>query len=126
LTTKFLRDFVVTDLLVKLPKDADAVDARKEALEHCKERPPSTTTVWRWMRPLGCEHCARTKLFHVDGHERAEQLFHGKEFSKEHLLKLEPCCHRWLQVVEDQVNDWIDDPDVKALAALVFVAKNLA
>jgi hypothetical protein len=32
LTTEFLRDFIITDLLVKLSKDADAVDDRKELL----------------------------------------------------------------------------------------------
>jgi hypothetical protein len=113
LTTEFLRDFIFADLRVKLLKDTDAVDDRKELLECHKERPPpSTTTVWRWMRRLGHEHCARKKSFCVDGHERAEQRFHRKEFSEEHLLKLEPCCHRWLQVTEDQVNNWIDNPDV--------------
>jgi hypothetical protein len=52
------------------------------------------------------------KLFHVDGHERAKQQFHQKEFSKECLLKLEPHCHRWLQVTKDETNKWVDDPDV--------------
>jgi hypothetical protein len=41
-----------------------------------------------------------------------EQRFHRKEFSEECSLKLEPHCHRLLQVTEDQVNDWIDDPNV--------------
>jgi hypothetical protein len=47
LTTEFLRDFlVITDSLVRLSKDVDAADERKELLECCKEKPPSTTTVW--------------------------------------------------------------------------------
>ena len=93
LTTEFLRDFIVTDPLVKLSKDVDAVDDRKESPDHCKEKPPSMTTLWRWMRRLGCRCCARKKSFCVDGHERAEQRFHRKEFSDDCLLKLGPCCH---------------------------------
>ncbi len=112
LTTEFLRDFVITDLLVRLSLDTDAADERKELLECHKEKPPSMTTGWRWMRRLGHEHCARKKSFYVDGHERAEQRFHRKEFSEDYLLKLEPYCHRWLQVTEHEVNKWIEDPGV--------------
>jgi hypothetical protein len=64
------------------------------------------------MRRLGHKHCARKKLFYVDGHKRAEQRFHRKELCEDCLLKLEPHCHRWLQVLEHEVNEWIDDPDV--------------
>jgi hypothetical protein len=93
LTTELLRDFVVTKQLVKLLKDIDPLDERKELLEHCKEKPPSPATVWRWMRPLGHKCSARQKSFYVDGHERVEQRFHQKEFTEEHSLKLEPCCN---------------------------------
>ena len=64
------------------------------------------------MRRLGHGCCARKKSFCVDDHERAEQRFHRKEFSDDCSLKLEPHCHRWLQVSEDQVNQWIEDPKV--------------
>jgi hypothetical protein len=68
LTTEFLRDFIITDSLVKSSKDTDAVDDRKELLECFKEKPSSTTTFWPWVRRLGCKCCARKKPFHVDGH----------------------------------------------------------
>jgi hypothetical protein len=64
------------------------------------------------MHRLGCRCCERKKSFCVDGHARAEQRFHRKEFSDERSLKLEPRCHRWLQVSKDQVSEWIDDPEV--------------
>jgi hypothetical protein len=112
LTTELSRDFFLTKLLVELAKDVDEVDERKELLECYEDNPPSTTTVWRWMRRLGHEHCTRKKSFYIDGHERADQRFHRKEFTEEHLLKLEPCCcHQWLQVSQHELNEWIVNPD---------------
>jgi hypothetical protein len=50
LTREFLRDFIIADLLVKLSRDMDAADDRKELMEHCKSKLPSTIT--------GCHGCA--------------------------------------------------------------------
>jgi hypothetical protein len=52
------------------------------------------------------------KLLYGNGHERAEQQFHQKEFTDEHLLKLEPYCHGWLRVSKDELNLWINDKDI--------------
>jgi hypothetical protein len=112
LTTELLRDFIITKLLVTLSKEIDPDDERKELLEYYKEKPPSIATVWRWMRRLGYKYSARKKSFYVDGHERAEQRFHRKEFTEEYLLKLEPYCNRWIQVSQYEVNQWIANPDI--------------
>jgi hypothetical protein len=112
LTTELLRDFIITKLLPGLLKSIAIHDERKELLDFYKSKPPSTTTVWRWMRRLGYKYCARKKSFYVDGHERAEQRFHRKEFTEEYLLRLEPYCHRWLQVSKDELDLWIDDLDI--------------
>jgi hypothetical protein len=93
LMTELLRDFIVTNLLPGLLKSIAMHDERKELLKFYKEKPPVTSTVWQWMCQLGYKYCSRKKSFYVDGHERAEQWFHRKEFKEESLLKLEPCCH---------------------------------
>jgi hypothetical protein len=112
LTTELLRDFIVTNLLPGLLKSIAIHDERKQLLDFSKEKAPATSRVWQWMRQLGYKYCSRKMSFYVDGHERAEQRFHRNEFTEEYLLKLEPCCHQWLQVSKDELNLWIHGKDI--------------
>jgi hypothetical protein len=112
LTTELLRDFIITNLLPGLLKSIAIHDEPKELLDFYKEKLPATSTVWRWMRRLGYKYCSRNNSFYVDGHERAEQRFHRKEFTEEYLLKLDPYCNQWLQVSKDELNLWIHDKDI--------------
>jgi hypothetical protein len=42
----------------------------------------------------------------VDGHERPNVVFCINEFCKEHLSKVEPRCHRWIQVTKETAEGW--------------------
>ena len=44
--------------------------------------------------------------FFVDGHERPNVVFRRNEFCKEYLSKLEPRCHRWIQVTKETAERW--------------------
>ena len=70
------------------------------------ESPISLSTTWRWLRRLGFAYDSRKKTFFVDGHERPNVVFHRNQFCKDYLSKLEPRCHRWIQVTKETVERW--------------------
>jgi hypothetical protein len=51
--TELLRDFAITKLLPGLLKNMAILDERKELLAFYTEKPPATSTLWRWMPQLG-------------------------------------------------------------------------
>jgi len=75
-------------------------------LKHYTTSPISLSTAWRWIRRLGFSYDNRKKTFFVDGHERPNVVFHRNQFCKEYLAKLEPRCHRWIQVTKETVEGW--------------------
>ena len=70
------------------------------------ESPISISTTWRWLRRLGFSYDSRKKTFFVDGHERPDVVFHRNHFCKDYLSRLEPRCHRWIQVTKETVEGW--------------------
>ncbi|KAI2496104.1 hypothetical protein MHU86_18381 [Fragilaria crotonensis] len=70
------------------------------------DSPISLSTTWRWLRRLGFSYDSRKKTFFVDGHERPNVVFHRNQFCKDYLSKLEPRCHRWIQVTKETVERW--------------------
>jgi len=47
---------------------------------------------------LGLHTKLHTKDLYVDGHEHEEQKKHRSVFTTEHLSRLEPSSHRWIQI----------------------------
>jgi hypothetical protein len=70
------------------------------------QSPISSSTIWRWLHALGFSYSARKKTFFVDGHERQDVVVRRNEFCKEYLTKIEPRCHRWIQVPKETVEKW--------------------
>ncbi|KAI2514285.1 hypothetical protein MHU86_178 [Fragilaria crotonensis] len=82
------------------------------------ESPISLSTTWRWLRRLGFSYDARKKTFFVDGHERPNVVFHRNQFCKDYLSKLEPRCHRWIQVTRETAENWKREKSLQNLTTM--------
>jgi hypothetical protein len=67
-------------------------------LSHYTIKPPSYTTVLRWVHYLGFKQDKMKKSYYVDGHEHEDQKRHWSKFTKKYLTQLEPRSHRWVQM----------------------------
>jgi hypothetical protein len=54
-------------------------DKCKELLDFNTERPLATSTVWQWMRLLGCIYCAEKNRFILIAKREPSRGFFGKE-----------------------------------------------
>ena len=71
-------------------------------LSHYTIKPPSYTTVLRWVHYLGFKQDKMKKSYYVDGHEHEDQKRHRSEFTNKYLTQLEARSHRWVQMSTDQ------------------------
>ncbi len=51
---------------------------------------------------MGFKQDAAKKCCNVDGHEKPEQQRHCTKFISEYLTKIEPRCHRWIQLSNEE------------------------
>ena len=73
-----------------------------------KDRPPSYSTVLRWVGYLGFKRELAKKCYYVDGHEYPEQLKHRAWFTDEYLRVLEFRSHRFVHLTLPEVTDFFD------------------
>mmetsp|Transcript_73807 Transcript_73807/g.213587 ORF Transcript_73807/g.213587 Transcript_73807/m.213587 type:complete len:685 (+) Transcript_73807:660-2714(+) len=93
----FVNDELIPHLISRSTSDDDDAPTRK-MIRRWQVKPPSPVTAWRWLHSCGFSYNAAKKSFYVDGHERAENRMHRKQFVMTFLTKWEPRCHRWIQV----------------------------
>ena len=62
------------------------------------EKPPSKSTVLRWMHYLDFSSEKVKKSYYVDGHEKEEQVQHRSKFINTYLSEIEQFTHRWVQM----------------------------
>lgn len=97
----FVNDELIPFLISRSNDDNDDAPT-KRIIRRWQAKLPSPVTAWRWLRSCGFSYNAAKKSFYVDGHERAENKIHRKQFVDNFLTKWEPRCHRWIQIpVED-------------------------
>ena len=83
----------------EVEKDGSNIETLEyQLLKRYEIKPPSYTTVRRWVHYLGFKRGAMQKTFYVDGREHLEQKKHRSTFTTEYLTRLEPCSHRWIQI----------------------------
>ncbi len=70
------------------------------------ESPISLSTTWCWLRRLRFLYDAQKKIFFIDGNKQPNIVFHRNQFCKDYLSKLEPRCHRWIQVTKNTSENW--------------------
>jgi hypothetical protein len=109
LTCNNVRQFLIHSVLPDLNANKDELNAEQlYLLPMLIEKPPSETTVWRWLKVLGFVYDLRKKTFYVDGHEKAEQRFTRLLFSKKYLTELEPHMHRWVPLTMGEARDMVN------------------
>ena len=63
-----------------------------------KDKPPSYSTVLRWLHLMKFKYSTKAKSYMVDGHEHPAQRKHRKWLTREYTMNLERRCHRWVQM----------------------------
>jgi len=86
---------------IEVTGDANANIDGYNLLCHYMAKPPSYTTVLRWVHYLGFKQDSFKKSYYVDGHEHPSQIAHRNKFTDEYLTNLEPRSHRWVQIPKD-------------------------
>ncbi len=109
---EMLRDEMVNNLLLKhvdeFKKDVEAGirtehSDKYKLLERYLSQPPAYSTVVKWVHSLGFKRDSAKKSYYVDGHEKPEQQEHRAQFINQYLTKIEPHCHRWVQLTVDEL-----------------------
>ena len=117
LTCNNIRQYLIDTILPDLNRTKDLLNDQQESLlneeqqsllERLILKPPSETTIWRWLKILGFVYDTRKKTFYVDGHEKAEQRFCRLLFSKKYLTELEPHTHRWIRLSMEEAQDIVN------------------
>jgi hypothetical protein len=107
-----LRDEMVKNLLSKhmdeFKQDVEAGIRTEHSdeykrLERYLSQPPAYSTVVKWVHSLGFKGDSAKKSYYVDGHEKPEQQEHRAQFINQYLTKIEPRCHRWVQLTVDEL-----------------------
>ena len=98
-----LRNEVVNNIIPKLLVLANQTGVTPDSeeyklLQQYTTKPPSYSTVLRWMHYLGFKRGRHQKNYFVDGHEYKEQKTHRKGHTTRYLTVEEPCSHRWAQI----------------------------
>jgi len=70
--------------------------------QHYIDKPPSYSTVLRWVHRMGLSYKTQSKSYMVDGHENEEQRAHRDQHTRFYLAELELKTHRWIQLTEDE------------------------
>ena len=86
-----------------LKQSIDAGIARADCdqyklLDRYLSNPSSYSTVLNWMHAMGFKRDSAKKSYYVYGQEKPEQQKHRAQFIKQYLTKIEPRCHRWVQL----------------------------
>ena len=97
----YLNDKIIQDLFKK--KDNQQYTVENLLLDKMIYAPPSTITIWRWMKRLGYLYTSRTKSFYVDGHAHPAQKQSCREYTKKYPTDWEPRMHRWVQFDKTEV-----------------------
>ena len=79
------------------------------AIRAYKEKPPSHTTVGRWMKALGFVYGIRKKTYYVDNHENPMNQSDRREFVTT-FLHLERRTHRWIQISRSKLESILRNP----------------
>ena len=101
---EMLRDELVTTILPRhMTNMIQDKQFKKESeeyklLEHLTSNPPAYSAVLIWMHAMGFKQDTAKKCYYVDGHEKPKQQRHCTKFISEYLTKIEPRCHRWIQL----------------------------
>ena len=104
---EMMRDELITSIIPGLLEQAHNDNVDPDSLHYnillnYQAKKPSYSTVWRWVRYLGFNYSTRRKSYYLDGHEHPAQVTHRKEHIRKYLRELEPLCHRWIQLTEDE------------------------
>jgi hypothetical protein len=103
LTCNNIRQYLIDTVLPDLDATKDSLtEDQQYRLLRLIDRPPSETTIWRWLKVLGFVYDVRKKTFYVDGHEKAEQRFNRLLFSQKYLTELEPHMNRWIRLSKEE------------------------
>jgi hypothetical protein len=98
-----LRGELISKIIPALTKECEDDGISEDSTEctllsQFEIRPPSYTTVQRWVHYLGFLQDKLKKSYYVDGHEHEEQKKHHSQFTQRYLSDLEPRSHRWVQM----------------------------
>jgi hypothetical protein len=102
-SVEMLRGELISKIIPALTKECEDDGIPDDSperilLSQFEIRPPSYTTVLRWVHYLGFSQDKLKKSYYVDGHEHEEQKKHRSQFTQRYLSDLEPRSHRWVQM----------------------------
>mmetsp|Transcript_27620 Transcript_27620/g.59008 ORF Transcript_27620/g.59008 Transcript_27620/m.59008 type:complete len:743 (+) Transcript_27620:485-2713(+) len=99
---EMLRGELITVMIPKLMEemnaDGDSESLGYKLLVNYTDKPPSYSSVLRWVHIMGFTHSTKRKSYMVDGHEHKAQRLHRDQLTANYLTVLEPRCHRWVQM----------------------------
>ena len=95
-----LRYELIARIIPALEEEAakEKVPEEYDYMSGLVEKPPSKSTVLRWMHYLEFSNDKVKKSYYVDGHEKEEQVQRRSKFIKTYLSEIEPFTHRWVQM----------------------------
>jgi hypothetical protein len=99
-TSEMLRYELIAKIIPALEEEAakEKVPEEYDYMSGLVEKPPSKSTVLRWMHYLEFSNDKVKKSYYVDGHEKEEQVQHRSKFINTYLSEIEPFTHRWVQM----------------------------
>ena len=107
---EMLRDKLISMIIprqiTKLIQDQLLSKESKEykLIEHLTSKPPAYATVWKWIHTVGFKQDTAKKYYYIDGHEKPEQQKHRSKFINEHVSEIEPRCHRWVHLTNEELD----------------------
>ena len=100
ITSEMVQYELISKIIPALEEEA-AVEKIPEEYDYISglvEKPPSKSTVLRWMHYLDFSSEKVKKSYYVDGHEKEEQVQHRSKFINTYLSEIEQFTHRWVQM----------------------------
>jgi hypothetical protein len=100
ITSEMVQYELISKIIPALEEEA-AVEKIPEEYDYISglvEKPPSKSTVLRWMHYLDFSNEEVKKSYYVDGHEKEEQVQHRSKFINTYLSEIEQFTHRWVQM----------------------------
>jgi hypothetical protein len=91
---------LIAKIILALEEEAvmEMVPKENDYISGLVEKPPSKSTVLRWMHYLEFSNDKVKKSYYVNGHEKEEQVQHRSKLINTYLSKIEPFTHRWVQM----------------------------
>jgi hypothetical protein len=100
ITSEMVQYELISKIIPALEEEAvkEKVAEEYDYISGLVEKPPSKSTVLRWMHYLDFSNDKVKKSYYVDGHEKEEQVQHRSKFISTYLSEIEPFMHRWVQM----------------------------